>query len=106
MLSSACGLVPSQAAPKMPRIGYLQLGPREVYAYQVDPFLEGLRDLGYVEDDTVKIEWRFAPSSSSDVPWWKMVADLVALPVDIIVANTTPAALAASKSRAQFPSSR
>jgi putative ABC transport system substrate-binding protein len=103
MLSSACGLVPSRAAPKMPRIGYLQLGPREVFAYQVDPFLEGLRDLGYVEDDTVKIDWRFAPSSSSDVPWSKMVADLVALPVDIIVANTTPAALAAKQVTSAIP---
>ena len=79
----------------MPRIGYLQQGPREVYARFVDAFLHGLRDLGYVEDETVKIEWRFAPSSSSDAPWSQMVADPVVLPVDIIVASTTPAAIAA-----------
>jgi putative ABC transport system substrate-binding protein len=101
--ASACGLLPSQAAPKMPRIGYLQQGPREVYAPQVDAFVDGLRDLGYVENETVKIEWRFAPSSSSDAPWSQLVTDLVALPVDIIVANTTPAAIAAKQVTSAIP---
>jgi putative ABC transport system substrate-binding protein len=103
MLSSACRLLPSQSAPKLPRIGYLQQGPREVYAENVDAFVDGLRDLGYVEGETVKIEWRFAPSSSSDAPWSQMVTELVSLPVDIIVANTTPAAIAAKQVTSAIP---
>src|SRR5262245_6448411 len=44
---------------KIPRLGYLSLGPREEHADQMDAFLEGLRDLGYVEGQTIDIEWRF-----------------------------------------------
>src|SRR5262249_18301704 len=104
ILSSACRLLPSQTATKVPRIGYLSVGPREGYAARdVDAFLEGMRDLGYVEDETVKIEWRFAPSSSSDAPWFNLVAELVKLPVDVIVVTNTTAALAAKQTTSTIP---
>ncbi len=55
----------AQRSTRMPRIGYLCLGPREAYAARVDAFLEGLRDLGLVDGETVTIEWRFAPADNN-----------------------------------------
>ena len=49
MPSSACGVLPARTPPRLPRLGYLSLGPREAYAATVDAFLDGLRELGYVE---------------------------------------------------------
>ena len=89
MLSSACRLLPGQNAAKVPRIGYLSVGPREVYAARSDAFLEGVRALGYVEGETVSIEWRFSPAGNSDAPWLKLVMELIERQVDVIVVQTT-----------------
>ena len=50
-----------QPAGKIPRIGYLDSGSaadRETAAYR-DAFLQGLRDLGYVEGKNINIEFRY-----------------------------------------------
>ncbi len=88
----------------MPRIGYLCLGPREAYAARVDAFLEGLRDLGLVDGETVTIEWRFAPADNNTALWTTLVTELVGLPVDVmVVESSTPAALAARGTTSTIP---
>jgi hypothetical protein len=67
----------------MPRLGYLSLGPRSLRLI-ADGSLR--RDLGYVEDQTIAIEWRFAPAGS-EAAWAELAAELVRLPVDLIVAQ-------------------
>jgi hypothetical protein len=57
LLSTACGLIPSRTPAMMPRLGYLGTQDRETMADRVDAFLGGLRDLGYVEGQTIAIEW-------------------------------------------------
>ena len=102
--SSACGLLPGRGAANVPRIGYLGLGPREARAATVvDHFLQGLRELGYVEGETVAIEWRFGPPGLGDAPWPTLATDLVGLPIDIIVADNTAAALAAKQVTSTIP---
>jgi putative tryptophan/tyrosine transport system substrate-binding protein len=84
------------------RIGYLDYGagvlPNGEFApfydvYRRKPFLEGLRDRGWVEGQNVTIERRFAAGQADRLP--ALAAELVALNVQVIVAAATPAAMAA-----------
>jgi putative ABC transport system substrate-binding protein len=84
------------------RIGYLDYGagmlPNGEFApfhdtYRRKPFLEGLRDRGWVEGQNVTIERRFAAGQADRLP--ALAAELVALNVDVILAAATPAAMAA-----------
>jgi putative tryptophan/tyrosine transport system substrate-binding protein len=47
---------------KMPRIGFLGLGPASVFASRVDALRDGLRDLGYIEGKNIVFEFRWADS--------------------------------------------
>jgi putative ABC transport system substrate-binding protein len=64
-------------------------------------FLEGLRDLGYVEGRNVVIEYRDAEGKVERFP--ALLAELIALKVDVIVAPGTPAALAAKHATRTLP---
>ena len=85
----------AQRAGKVPRIGYLHVVPRP------SPFLQmlgqGLRDLGYVEDQNFAFEFRSAdgkvePNSEYSTPW--MAKPLAAKPprnsIRTIIAGTRP----------------
>ena len=54
------GCAPSR---RVPRIGYLSPGPRAVFAERVGAFLQGLKELGYVEGQNIAIEWRFTATN-------------------------------------------
>jgi putative tryptophan/tyrosine transport system substrate-binding protein len=102
-LLSACGIAPrvGQQPTKVPVIGVLTPGPREARARINAELLQGLRDLGYGEGQNIAIEYRFADSNDrlSD-----LAAELVALPVDLIVATGgSPAAVAAKEATATIP---
>jgi putative ABC transport system substrate-binding protein len=82
-----------EPAAKTARVGYLasnltNKGP-------VEAFRRGLRDLGYVEGLNVVIEYRDAEGKLDPLP--DLAAELVALKVDVIVASSTAAALAAKQ---------
>src|SRR5260370_34097256 len=104
LLSTSCAVALfGPTSWKVPRIGFLSPGPREARAESfVDPFLAGLRDLGYVEGHTIAIEWRFT-SEGRDAQFPEMAVDLVRLPVDVIVASATPASLAARNATTTIP---
>jgi len=101
LLSSACGLLPYRPT-RVPRIGYLAPGPRESRTEFVDAFLAGMRDLGYVEGQTISIDWRFTPAGS-DARFPELAADLVRLPVDVIVTSATLASRAARQATSTIP---
>ena len=95
-LLSACGVsaLPRQLPAKVPRIGYLASGsPASSQAFR-----EGLSELGYSEGRTILIEERFSESPDE---LRTLAAQLVALPVDLIVSaggwQTIEAALAATR---------
>jgi len=72
--------VEAQPAGKVPVIGFLAIGtPRLPY---FEAFREGLRDLGYMEGQNVRVEARFAETSKG-LP--DLAAELVRLKVDVIV---------------------
>jgi putative tryptophan/tyrosine transport system substrate-binding protein len=96
-LLSGCARLPWQSQPKMPRIGYLSAGSRERDA----AFRQGLEELGYVEGRTVTIEWRDPAGQSERVP--DLAAELVRLPVDILVTDGATATRAARGATSAIP---
>src|SRR4051812_34424312 len=68
----------------MPVIGYLGAGSPEPSAPFAAAFRQGLGDAGYVERQTVAIEYRFAEGRDDQLP--TLAADLVGRKVDLIVA--------------------
>ena len=72
-----------QATKRIPRVGFLSLNTAFVQKDRVEAFREALRKLGYVEGQNIIIDYRFADGKSERLPG--LVAELVALKVDVIV---------------------
>jgi len=66
-----------------------------------DGFLEGLRQLGYVEGQNLVIERRFSEGRYERLP--ALAAELVRLKVDVIVAGGAPAPEAAQRATSTIP---
>jgi putative ABC transport system substrate-binding protein len=64
-------------------------------------FRQGLRDLGYVERQTIRLELRYAAWQWDRLP--ALTAELVQLQPDVIVTSTTPGALAAQQATTTIP---
>ena len=91
----------AQQAAKIARIGYLA-GNLAANPYLREAFLQGLRELGYVEGRNVLIEYRDAEGKVERLP--ALAAELVALKVDVIVTGGgTPTALAAKQATRTLP---
>jgi len=98
---SGCGRLPWQAPPKIPRIGCLSLGgPGSNFEA---PFRRGLADLGYIEGQTIVIEWRGDEGRADRLA--ENVAELLALDLDLdlIVAAGEPRARAAKDATSTIP---
>src|SRR6266851_5926495 len=97
--------LPAEAQPagKVPRIGYLEFAAAELPVAQamLDAFRQGLRERGYVEGQTFAIEYRAAAGKVERLP--DLAAELARLKVNIIVASSTPAALAAKQATITIP---
>jgi len=83
MLLVTAGLVEAQQPTKIPRIGFLTAGSSSTIPARIDAFRQGLRELGYVEDKNIVIEWRFGEGKLDRLP--ALVAELVRLKVDVIL---------------------
>ncbi len=94
----------AQSAGKVPRLGVLAQGsppgPGEPDR-GLDRLRQGLRDLGYVEGQTIALEVRW--DERHPERWPDLAADLVRLRVDLIVVGTTAAALAAQHATSTIP---
>ncbi|MGH8059482.1 MAG: ABC transporter substrate-binding protein, partial [Candidatus Entotheonellia bacterium] len=88
--------VPAEAQPPqhIPRIGYLSTRPAEVEQIWLPSFLHGLHELGYTEGKNIVIEQRyvaggFGGAAGQQESIRALVAELVRLKVDVIVASGT-----------------
>jgi putative tryptophan/tyrosine transport system substrate-binding protein len=87
--------VEAQQAGKVPRIGLLD------YAPFWEPLRHGLRELGYVEDQSIILEYRRAEGRHDRLPG--MAVEIVRQKVDVIVAYGTPATQAAKQATSTIP---
>jgi putative tryptophan/tyrosine transport system substrate-binding protein len=93
----------AQRAGKVPRIGVLSANSQasEASLYQLEAFRQGLRDLGYVEGQNLTVEYRFAEWHEERLA--ALAAELVGLPVDVLVTRSAPAAHAARHATSTIP---
>src|SRR5262249_60205736 len=82
----------------MPVIGFLNSASPEPYARMVAAFRRGLNEKGYVEGQSVAIEYRWAEGRYDRVP--EMAGELVRRQVAVMAATGTPAMLAAKEASA------
>jgi putative tryptophan/tyrosine transport system substrate-binding protein len=90
----------AQQAAKVPRIGYLALGPASARIGWVKALRSGLRDLGYVEGRNIVIEFRWA-DGVDQLP--QLAAELVQMEVDVIFAPTSTYVEAAQRATKTIP---
>jgi putative ABC transport system substrate-binding protein len=89
----------TQPPAHVPRLGLLLFSaPPETH---VEAFRHALRDRGYVENHTMLIEERWAEGQAERLP--TLAAELVQRPVTVLVAFSTPAALAAQQATRTIP---
>ena len=91
----------AQMRRKMARIGYLGAGNRTVSPKPLETFLQGLRDLGYVEGQNFVLVDRYADGQQERLPG--LAVELARLEVDIIVAPTSGSAKAAKDATRTIP---
>jgi putative ABC transport system substrate-binding protein len=101
-LSAVVGVRPVRAQPKIARVGYLSAGQldagRLLFA---EAFKGALREGGWVEGQNLVIEYRFATEDYER--FRKLAADLIRLKIDVLFANSAPAAQAAKEIAATVP---
>jgi putative ABC transport system substrate-binding protein len=104
-LVAGCGRLPwqAQSPARVYRIGILVDGGSDSaeQSPRLAPFLQRLRELGYMEGQNLTIEFRSAQFDYGRLP--DLAADLVQLPVDVILATGTPSSLAAARATGSIP---
>src|SRR6266542_3278316 len=79
----------AQQPKKVARIGFLAAVSHSANSARFEAFRQGLRELGYVEDKNIVIEWRYAEGKLDRLP--ALAAELVRLKVDVIVSGGSTA---------------
>src|SRR5215510_4129687 len=85
MLFALCVAAETQQPTKVPRIGYLSPSDSATESTLSEAIRRALRELGYIEGQNIAIEYRYAEGKVERFP--ELVAELVRLKVDIIVAS-------------------
>ena len=93
----------AQRPDRVWRVGFLSARSRPVSldSDEYSGFPQGMRELGYVEGKNLVIDWRYAEGKYERLP--ELVAELVRLKVDVIVAPGSPVISAAQKAGAIVP---
>ena len=94
-------LAEAQQPTRIPRIGFLEATSYSTIQARVEAFLQGLRELGYVEGKNIQIEYRWAEGKLDRLP--NLAAELVRLKVDVIVTGGPTAIPPAKEATASIP---
>jgi putative ABC transport system substrate-binding protein len=91
-----------QSSGQMRRVGWLSAGPElQPPSKRMQAFLDRMRELGYIDGKTIQIHARYAGGVLDRLPG--LARELVALKMDVIVAPTVPASVAAREATATIP---
>ena len=85
----------AQQVPKLPTIGFMGASTASFERASTDAFVQRLRELGWIENRTVAIEYRWA--EGRDERFAQIAAEFVRLKVDVILTYGTPSSLAVKK---------
>jgi putative ABC transport system substrate-binding protein len=91
----------AQQSRRVHQIGVLLPGTPASFSLRTKAFLEGLRTLGYIEGQTIAIEWRWGQDKVDGLP--DLAADLVGRNVDVLITGGTPAAKALKSATGTIP---
>jgi putative ABC transport system substrate-binding protein len=94
-------LTEAQQSGKVGRLGFLGFNDPVSTREFVGAFRAGLRELGYVENQNIIIEYRWAEGKPERLP--KLAAELVSLKVDVIFAAAAPSIKAAKSATKTIP---
>jgi putative tryptophan/tyrosine transport system substrate-binding protein len=89
----------AQQSAKIPRVAYLSNARFSEIPYRVEGFRQGLRELGYIEGKNIVVEWR--EGTNDQIP--ALVAELIGLKVNIIVAAAGSLTRAAKAATSTIP---
>ena len=98
-LPGAAAQAQAPQAGKVYRIGFLRAGPPP--KPWVEALQQGLRERGYIDGQNVVVEFRSTAGSLDHLP--RLAEELVRLKVDVILASSSPAAVAAKKATTSVP---
>jgi putative tryptophan/tyrosine transport system substrate-binding protein len=84
-----------------PVIGYLSALSEKQAVPQLNAFRRGLGETGFIEGKNIQVEYRWTEGHYERLP--AMAAELIGLPVSLIVAQAPPAALAAKAATTTIP---
>ena len=91
----------AQTKPWIPRVGYIGAGAGAANNDNFEAFLQGLRELGYVEGQTIELDARWSAGRVELMP--ALVTELIGRKVDILVITSNTGALAAKKATRSIP---
>src|SRR5262245_61083582 len=92
---------PAQQPGRVWRIGVLETTSMALNAANFEAFRQGLRELGYIEEQNLIIQYRSAEGLGER--FTDLAADLLRLNIDVIVTRGTPAVLAAKRATTTTP---
>jgi ABC-type uncharacterized transport system substrate-binding protein len=91
----------AQQSKNIPRLCFLTFDPGTLQSTRFDAFFQGLRDLGYVDGQTITIAYLSADGHGEQFP--ALATECLRLKADIIALSTTPAAQAAKNATRTIP---
>src|SRR5262245_25552847 len=80
----------AQPAGKVPKIGFLNSSSATAITREFEAFMQGLRELGYIEGQNITIEQRYAEGKVERLP--ALAGELATLNVDVFVVNVNSVA--------------
>src|SRR4029434_274449 len=100
-LLATISLAEAQPAKKVFRIGLLSGNRPSPMPSNIEAFRQGLRELGYVEGQSISVEYRFA--EGKEERYAILAAELVNFGVDVIVTFGTQATVAPKQAHSRIP---
>ena len=91
----------AQQPAKLPIIGFLGAGTASAMSQWTAAFVQRLRELGWIEDRTIAIHYRWAEGRAERLA--EIAAEFVRLKVDVIVTNSAAPVVAAKQATSVIP---